>query len=763
MSNIRKIFCFIIIVLSISMLPNKLLSSDIDSKVYDLLNKMTLKEKIGQMSQLPIRSILTEEISVLTENKLDIEKAKKQIIEKGVGSFLNIAGENSQILQSIAVNETRLGIPLIFGMDAVHGHALYPGATVFPMPLGLSSSWDPDIMERTAAATAAESVATGIKWTFAPILDVARDPRWGRIIEGFGEDPYLTSLLGSAKVRGYQGKNLSSDNSVLATAKHFVAYSETVGGRDYSPSDISLRTLVDIFMRPFYAVTKSGVGSIMTSFNEINGIPATSNKYLLRDNLKDSWGFDGFVVSDWASVGMLYHTHFVAKDLKEAAKLAIEAGVDMEMTSEAYLKHLEDLVLEGVVSENLVDDAVKRILTAKMKLGLFDKPFTKIDEKKLNTPEHRDLALEAANKTLVLLKNNGVLPLKEKGTIAVIGPLADDPQNQLGGWTNKQPEENVVTILDGIKNIVSADMDVKYEMGCAITDNVGVSVTGGVSALELEVGTGVDTSIEKAVSLAKDSDIAVLVLGEASNMSSEPNSRTSLDLPGKQKELLKAVHATGTPVVLVLINGRPLTINWASENVPAILETWFPGVEGGNAVAKALFGKTNPSGKLTITFPKNIGQVPLWYNHHPQKNWEGLENFGTRYIDIEDTPLYPFGYGLSYTRFEYSDLDIIPTSNNIKISFNVKNIGEFEGEETVQVYFSDKISSIVTPDKQLLRFKKVNIKPGKEQRITFDVSYDDFSLLNMEYTRVTEPGEFDILVGASSEEIILNESFMLRK
>ena len=733
-------------------------NNTLEKRIDELLSQMTIDEKVGQLAQIDYGAIVTN-------GKFDLSKAREFIVNKHIGSFLNTQGQEAKIVQDIALNETRLKIPLLLGKDAIHGHALYPNGTIFPMPLGFASSWDEVLMEKTAAITAAEMVATGVNWNFAPVFDVARDVRWGRIVEGYGEDPYLSFRLGLAQVKGYQGESLSDPNSVIATGKHFVAYSETIGGRDYSPADISMRTLYDIFLPPFKGAVDNGIASIMTSFNDINGVPATGNSELVRKTLKDAWGFDGIVVSDYNSVAMLYHTQFVAKDEMEAAKLAIEAGVDMEMTSQCYLNNLKTLVQSGQVPMALLDDAVKRILRGKFRLGLFDGKKIVIDESKLNLPEYKEVALQAARESLVLLKNENVLPLDVNGIkrIAVVGPLADDAQNQLGGWTMQQPRENVKTVLDGIKELVGSSVDVVYEKGVNITEAEieGVSSGGGVEDLGLGSSES-NASMDAAIEAAKNSDVVVAVLGEAANMSSEPNSRSNINLPGRQEEFLKALHATGVPVVLVLINGRPLTIEWAAKNIPSIIEAWFPGQEGGIAVAEAIFGKINPSGKLTITFPKTIGQVPMWYYHAYQKNWGGQEAYGQRYLDIEDEPLFHFGHGLSYTTFEYSDITIVPTTNSIKISVSVSNAGKMSGTEIVQLYISDKVASMVPMNKKLYRFRRISLDPGHTRRLTFDINTSELSVLTKDGKRIVEPGDFDVLVGPSSEDSkLLKSSFNL--
>ena len=732
-------------------------NATIESRINELLSQMSIDEKVGQLAQIDFGTIATD-------GRIDLSKARDFIVNKHVGSFLNVQGNDAKVVQDIAMNETRLRIPLLLGKDAIHGHALYPNGTVFPMPLGLASSWNEELLERIGTVTAAEMVATGVNWNFSPIFDVARDARWGRIVEGFGEDPYVCYRLGTSLVRGYQGESLADPNAVIATGKHFVAYSETIGGRDYSPADISMRTLYDIFLPPFMGAVNDGLASIMTSFNDINGIPATSNVELVRNTLKDSWGFDGIVISDYNSVAMLYHTQFVAADEAEAAKLAIEAGVDVEMTSQCYLNNLKNLVESGQVSMDLLDDAVRRVLRGKFRLGLFDGKTTVVDESKLNTEEHKQVALDAARESIVLLKNDNLLPLNinDIKRIAVVGPLADDAQNQLGGWTMLQPRENVKTVLDGIKQIVGNNVEVVYEKGVNIVESEieGVSSGGGVEDLGLG-SSDANASMNAAISAAENADVIIAVLGEAANMSSEPNARSDINLPGRQEEFLQALYATGVPVVLVLINGRPLTIKWAAENIGAIVEAWFPGQEGGVAVAEAIFGNINPSGKITMTFPKTIGQLPMWYYHAYQKNWGGQEMYGTRYIDVEDEPLFPFGHGLSYTTFEYSDLTIVPTTNSIKVSVSVENTGNVAGTEILQLYISDKVASMVPMNKKLYRFERIFLEPGHTRRLTFDINPTELSVITEDGTRVIEPGDFEVLVGSSSEDIRLQGSFRL--
>jgi beta-glucosidase len=730
-----------------------------EGRVEEILGRMSLEEKIGEVVQLPITPMLTN-------GTLDLAKARHWLLERHVGSFLSIAGEDTQTLQRIAIKEGRLGIPILFGMDAIHGHALYERATVFPMPLALSCSWDPELLERVAEATAKECRATGVRWTFSPVLDVARDPRWGRVVEGFGEDPFLTSVLGATMIRGYQGEDLSQEGCILATAKHFVAYSQTTGGRDYSPADIGLRTLLEVFLPPFEAAVQARVGSVMTAFNEVNGIPMTANVELVRDYLKGSLQFPGLVVSDWASIRMLYDTQFVARTPKEAARQAIAAGVDMDMATDTYLKNLSSLVCEDIIPEAWVDEAAGRILEAKLRLGLFESPYDAIRPDGLNTPEHRALALEAARESLVLLKNKGTLPLREPKRIAVIGPLSDAAQDQLGGWSAPQPKENVVTVLQGIKRNAPPGTDVAYARGALVQAERGVAVMGGVASREMPdqvEQASPEALFDEAISAARHADVIVAVVGETATMSSEPNVRSDLGLPGGQQALLEGLKKLQKPLVAVLINGRPLAVPWVKENADAILEAFFPGEEGGSAIAEVLFGKTNPSGRLTMTFPRAVGQVPIHYNHHPQKNWDH-EAFGEgRYIDLDDEPLFWFGEGMGYTRFSYAGLSLQKTPESLVARFELQNTGGLEGADVPQLYVSMHGASVVRPDKELKAFQKVTLAPGEKRTLTFRVPWERLAYYGKAYNKEIEPGTLDVLIGRSANEIVLSGTVTLEE
>ena len=704
------------------------LSQPVEKRVDDLLARMTIEEKIGQMCQYS-----------------GFNEKHEALLRKGrVGSFLNVTGvENTNKVQKIAVEQSRLGIPLIFGLDVIHGYK-----TIFPIPLGLASTWDPDAVKKAASIAAKEAASEGTHWTFAPMVDIARDPRWGRIAEGAGEDPYLGSVMAKALVEGFQGADLSHLDTVVACPKHYVAYGGAEGGRDYNTVDVSERVLREVYLPPFKAaVVDGGAGTVMSAFNDLNGIPASANRYTLTNILREEWGFEGFVVSDWNAVGELM-SHGIAGTPAEAAKEAVEAGVDMDMCGDIYQKTLDQLVREGKVSEETVDEAVRRILRIKFKLGLFDNPFISPERagEVILCKEHLDAALELARKSIVLLKNEGnLLPLKTNlDSIAVIGPLADDHEAPLGPWACLGDLENVVTVLEGVKAKVSSNTKVLYAKGCEIE------------------GTGTE-GFEEAAEKAKAAEVAIVVVGENRDMSGEAASRSSLDLPGVQEELVKTVLDTGTPVVEVLMNGRPLSISWSAEHVPAILEAWFPGIQAGYAVADVVFGEYNPGGKLPVTFPRTVGQVPIYYNHKNTGRPPSSERFTSRYLDLPYTPLFPFGHGLSYTQFEYSNLRIEPASMKvdgaIKISLDVKNVGDRKGDEVVQLYLRDVVASVTRPVQELKGFKRVTFEPGEKKTVTFTVSSRDLAFVGRDLKWIVEPGVFKVMIGSSSQDIRLTGSF----
>jgi len=702
-------------------------SQPINKRVEDLLKRMTLDEKIGQMCQY---SSLTKKI--------------KELVKKGlVGSLLNVTGiDKVNEIQKAAIEDSRLGIPLLLGLDVIHGYK-----TIFPIPLALASTWDPQVVRKVARIAAREASSEGIKWTFAPMVDIARDPRWGRIAEGAGEDPYLGSVIAWAAVKGFQGDDLSDPDSILACAKHYIAYGGAEGGRDYNTVDVSDRTLREIYLPPFKAAILAGVGTIMSAFNDLNGVPASANEYTLRKILREELGFKGFVVSDWNAIGELIN-HGIAGDIYDAAREALKAGVDMDMQGDIYRRTLRKLVEEGIIPERLIDDAVKRILEIKFKLGLFENPYANPEKarKIIKCKEHLDFALEAARKSIVLLKNEGVLPLrKDLKTIAVIGPLADDKVAPLGSWYCLGDPKDVITVLEGIRNKVSPKTKVLYAKGCDIE----------CSSKE---------GFEKAVSIAKQSDVAILVVGERGDMSGEAASRAYLDLPGVQEDLVKAVYETGVPIVVVLMNGRPLSIKWIAEHIPAIVEAWFLGLQTGRAVADVLFGDYNPGGKLPVTFPRTVGQVPIYYNHKNTGRPPDPKNrFTSKYIDEDYKPLFPFGHGLSYTTFSYSDLEVKPRNvepgDVILISFTLANIGDREGDEVAQLYIRKAVASVTRPVKELKGFVRITLKPREKRRVIFKLPTEQLAFYNREMKFVIEAGTYHVMVGSSSQDIRLVSEF----
>lgn len=718
----------------------------IDQKVNDLLKKMTIEEKIGQLNQYTGDNQATGPITINPNKQNEIKQGL-------IGSMLNVIGTKyTRGYQELAM-QSRLKIPLLFGQDVIHGYK-----TTFPLPLAEAASWDLAAIELGARVAATEAAASGIHWTFAPMVDIGRDPRWGRVMEGAGEDTYLGSKIAYARVKGFQGNKLGDLNSVMACVKHFAAYGAGVGGRDYNSVDMSERMLLETYLPPFKAALDAGAATFMNSFNDINGIPATGNAHLQRDILKGKWNFQGFVVSDWGSIGEMV-AHGYSKDLKEAAYSAITAGSDMDMESNAYRGNLAQLVKEGRVSIDLVDDAVRRILRKKFELGLFDDPYKysdpKREEKALNNPEHRKAAREMAEKSIVLLKNeNQTLPIsKSVKTIAFIGPMVKEYKANMGFWAVELPEVDynkwVVSQWDGLQNKVGKNTKLLYAKGCEIT------------------GDNKDGFAE-AVETAKQADVVILSIGERHDMSGEAKSRSDLHLPGVQEDLVKAIQATGKPVVVLINAGRPLVFNYTADNVPAILYTWWLGTEAGNAIANVLFGDYNPSGKLPMTFPREVGQVPIYYNHfstgRPAKD-ENSTNYVSAYIDLKNSPKFPFGYGLSYTTFDYSGLKLsstkIKSNETIKVSFQLKNTGKVAGEEVVQLYLKDKFGSVVRPVLELRDFQKVKLNAGEAKTIEFTIDKEKLSFYNNKLEWGTEPGDFEVMIGTSSADIKLRSDFEL--
>jgi beta-glucosidase len=636
------------------------------------------------------------------------------------------------------MNESRLKIPVLFGFDVIHGYR-----TIFPIPLAEASSWDPSLAERSAAVAAQEANNVGLRWTFAPMVDIARDPRWGRITEGAGEDPFLGAAFARARVRGFQGEDYGAPDKVLACAKHYVAYGAAEGGRDYNTTDLSENTLREIYFPPFKAAVDAGVGTLMSAFNAINGVPASANAFTLTKVLRDEWKFDGFVVSDYTSVKELIN-HGIAANEKEAAAAALNAGVEMEMVSRSYNTFGPKLLQQNKVSMARIDEAVRRILRIKFRLGLFDRPYADeaLEPNALLRPESIRLAREIAGRSIVLLKNDReTLPLsKSVGSIAVIGPLADDRRAPLGWWAGDGKEENTITPLAGIKAKVSAQTKVGYAKGCDVKDD---STAG----------------FQEAVNLAKQSDVVILFVGEIAEMVGEAASRSSLDLPGRQLELVQAIYATGKPTVVVLVNGRPLSIGWVVNNVPAILESWMGGSQSGNAIADILFGDVNPSAKLPVTFPRSVGQVPMYYNYMNTGRPPEAENrYTSKYFDMPWTPLFPFGYGLSYTKFKITNLQLsasrIDANGKLTVSVEVENTGARAGDEVVQLYIRDPVASMTRPVKELKGFQRVALQPGQKRRVEFVLDREHLGFWNREMRYVVEPGEFRLMVGSSSADVI---------
>jgi beta-glucosidase len=693
---------------------------DIEQRVDDLLSRMTLEEKVGQLVQY----------SGFTEDRAEAIRAG------GIGSLLNVTGaENTNRVQRIAVEESRLGIPLLFGLDVIHGYR-----TIFPIPLATASSWDPDLVTAIETIAAREARAAGVHWTFAPMVDIARDPRWGRIAEGAGEDPYLGAAMAAARVRGFQGDDVAAPDRIFACLKHYVAYGAAIAGRDYNSVDMSEWTLREIYLPPFHAGVEAGAATVMSAFNLLNGVPTTANPLTLNGVLRGEWGFDGFIVSDWNSVGELI-THGYAADAREAARLALDATIDMDMMGDIYAGQLADVVRAGVVPETLLDASVRRVLRAKFMLGLFEDPYVDPDAESavILHQDHVAAARDAAAKSMVLLKNEGaLLPLSDDvGSIAVIGPLADNQSDLLGSWHARGLSEDVVTVLAGIRGRAGSATTVTYAQGA--------SVTGP----ERE-GFG------EAVEVARAADVAIVVLGEREFETGEAASRATPDLPGVQQELLEAVHATGTPIVAVIMSGRPLVIPWLAEHVPAILQAWHPGIQGGNAVADVLWGDVNPSGKLTVSFPRAVGQIPVYYAHHNTGRPPTDQRFTSKYLDVPNTPLYPFGHGLSYTTFEYGDLtlsaDTIASDETLTVSATVTNAGTVAGAEVVQLYIRDLVASVVQPVKELQGFTKVFLEPGERQTVQFTLGPPELGFYDQDMQWVVEPGTFRVWVGWNSVE-----------
>lgn len=726
-------------------------NSVIDKKVADLMAKMTLEEKAGQLTQYSGFGELTGPGAKDDNNAKKIENIKKGL----VGSMLNVtSAEQTREFQELAVNNSRLGIPMVFAYDVIHGYK-----TMFPIPLGETSSWDMDVLEAGARIAAKEATAFGLHWTFAPMIDLMRDARWGRVMEGSGEDTYLGTKAGLARIKGFQGDDLSSNTSIAACAKHFAGYGFGEGGREYNTVEISEHTLRNVVLPPFKAAADAGVATFMNAFNELNGIPATGNAHLQREILKGEWSYDGVMISDWGSIAEMVE-HGTAKDKKHASELAIKAGSDMDMEGYCYDDYLVELVNENRVDEALVDDACRRVLRLKFELGLFDDPYKYCSEERekndVLTPENLQIARDAARKSIVLLKNeNDLLPIKKTvKSIAVIGPFADDKDTPLGSWRAKANTNSAVSLLEGVKNAVGDNVKVTYAKGVNAT-------TGERSFVgELTVNNTDKTGITAAVEVAQNAEMVLLAIGEDCFQSGEGRSQVSISLSEPQQALLEAIQAANKNVVIVLMNGRPLEINWMTQNCPAILETWHLGSESGNGIADVLFGKYNPSGKLPMSFPRHVGQCPIYYN---QKNTgrpvaKGPDVFWSHYIDAPNTPLYPFGFGLSYTTFEYKNLKLdkafMPINETLTVSVEVTNTGSRDGHEVVQLYIRDIVGSVTRPIKELKGFEKVLIKAGETKTVSLTLTEEELGFYGADYKFRAEAGDFKIFVGGNSMELL---------
>ncbi len=724
--------------------------SEMDAYVSDLMAKMTIQEKIGQLNLVtPGGGILTGSV-VSTDVESKIKEGK-------VGGIFGVYDpEKTRQAQKLAVEKSRLGIPMLFGSDVIHGYK-----TTFPLPLGLASTWDMNLIEKTAKVAAKEATADGIFWNFSPMVDVSRDPRWGRISEGSGEDPFLGSEIAKAMVKGYQQDDLSSNTTMMSTVKHFALYGAPEAGRDYNTVDMSHLRMFNDYFPPYKAAVDAGVGSVMSSFNDVDGVPASGNKWLLTDVLRNKWGFDGFVVSDYTSVNeMIAHG---MGDLQAVSALALKAGLDMDMVGEGFLTTLEKSLEEGKVSEQDIDKACRRILEAKYKLGLFDDPYRYFDDARpaqdILTAENRALAREAAAKSMVLLKNsNQTLPLSKNGAIALVGPLVDSRSNMPGTWSPTGDFNNAVTILEGFKNVVGDQANILYAKGANISDDPELAKKINVFGQKIFIDErSPEQMLREAVAVSKKADVIVAVVGEASEMTGESSSRSDISMPDPQKKLLSELAKTGKPLVVVNLSGRPMTIAPEVELADAFLQVWHAGVETGNALADVIYGDYNPSGKLTATFPRNVGQIPIYYSIRNTGRPQGSDTFAkfkSNYLDVPNTPLFSFGYGLSYTSFEYKNLSLskstMTDNDEITVSVEVNNTGDFDGEEVVQLYVRDLVATVTPPLRLLKGFEKVFIKKGETKKVEFKLGTDDLAFYHSDLSFYAEPGEFTVFVGGDS-------------
>ena len=759
MFHLFRIQLSLYLILSLPIFAQQATKPPIEERISVLMAQMTLEEKIGQMNQYNGFWEATGPIP------MEGEAAKKyQDIKSGwVGSMLNVKGvEEVRAVQKIAVEESRLGIPLIIGFDLIHGYK-----TMSPIPLAEAASWDMEAIKNSARMGAIEAAASGINWTFAPMVDIYRDARWGRVMEGAGEDPYLGSLIAAARVEGFQGDDLSDPLTIAACAKHFAGYGFSESGKDYNTVDVGMNTLYNTILPPFLAAKNAGVRTFMNGFNDLNGIPVTGNAFLQREILKKDWEFDGFIVSDWNSIKEMIN-HGFAENGTEATRIAVNAGSDMDMESHLYIKELKKLVESGKVSVEKIDDAVRRILRVKFELGLFDDPYlycnTEREKDKVSNASHKKAALDIAKKSIVLLKNEqNLLPLKKSGQrIALIGPLAADKNSPLGSWRLAAEDDSAISVIEGIQSLYQK-VDIEYAQGVELIEgdrNFGK---------ELEFNLTDRTGFESAKKIAKNADVVVMVLGEYSYQTGEGRSQTKLGLPGLQNELLEEIYQVNQNIVLVLMNGRPVIIPWADENISSIIEAWHLGTESGNAIAKVLFGDYNPSGKLPMTFPRAEGQIPIYYNHkntgRPDTN-DPKSVFWSHYTDETNQPLYPFGYGLSYTEFSYSPIELssksLKSGSSIEAKIVLKNTGKVKGKETVQLYIRDLYASVTRPVRELKRFQQIELAPGASKTIVFKIDESMLSFYNNHLKWVAEPGKFEIFIGGDSSAQI-SAQFIFQK
>lgn len=726
---------------------------EMDTFIATLMEQMTLAEKIGQLNLVTAGEVVTG-----TTSSTGVEAKIKSGQIGGIFSMTTVP--RIRAAQELAVNHSRLGIPLIFGLDVIHGYK-----TTFPIPLGMAATWDIDLIEESARIAALEASSDGLNWTFSPMVDISRDARWGRYSEGSGEDTYLGSQIAAAMVRGYQGEDLTAYHTLMACVKHFALYGAAEAGRDYHTTDMSLHRMYNEYFPPYKAAIDAGAGSVMTAFNDINGVPATANKWLMTDVLRGEWGFDGFVVTDYTAINELID-HGLG-DLQAVSALSLKAGVEMDMVGEGYLTTLEKSLTEGKVSVADIDRACRLILEAKYKLGLFEDPFRYLDESRAKQwilhPDHQAKAREAAGKSFVLLKNeDNVLPLQKQGTVALIGPLANTGENMPGTWSVSTDLKSTLSLLEGMQEVVGGRVNILYHHGSNLLEDAAYQARATMFGREIPRDERPEeVVIAEALEIANQADVIVAALGESSEMSGESSSRVDIGIPPVQQRLLAALLDTGKPVVLVLFAGRPMTLVWEHEHVSAILNAWFGGTEAAVAVADVLFGDVNPSGKLPTTFPQHVGQVPLYYaaknTGRPLAEGQWFQKFRSNYLDVSNDPLYPFGYGLSYTTFEYGEptqhAQSIAAGDTLEVCVQVTNTGAYEGEEVVQLYIRDLVGSVTRPVKELKKFKRIRLKPGESQQVTFRITEEDLKFYNANLEYVAEPGEFDVFIGTNSRDV----------